>query len=154
MEHGRSTRAVFKKRGGKLTSERGCGTTDRMSTPSPVICKNCALMLARIVYRRHWWFPLLREPLLLGMSILALWHGIDARQHAVRNPECFGCTRFMKAELELKSTTFRFLNSLIGKRFSALRDSRLTGEELDRAKRFACEAMADADGAGHTGGGR
>lgn len=110
--------------------------------PAPVICKNCALMLARIVYRRHWWFPLVREPLVQGMRILALYHRIDARRHLVHNPECTECIRFMKAELEEKSPIFRFLNSLIGEHFSNLRNSRLTQAELDEAKRFAREAMA------------
>jgi hypothetical protein len=113
--------------------------------PSPVICKNCALMLARIVYRRHWWFPLVREPLILGMRILATWHGFDARRHVVLNPECKGCIRFMKAELEEKSATFRLLNKLIGEHFSNLRNARLTQAELDEAKRFALEAMAGND---------
>lgn len=109
--------------------------------PSPIVCKNCALMLFRIVYRRHWWFPLVREPLLLGMRILSWCHGIDARSHVVRNPECRGCIRFMKAELEEKSPTFRFLNDRIGKTFGALRDARLTQAERDEAKRYAREAM-------------
>ena len=108
---------------------------------SPIICKNCALMLARIAYRRRWWFPLVREPLVLGMRFLAACNGIDARRHAVRNQECKGCIRFMKAELEEKSATFRFLNDRIGDYFSSLRNSLLTQEELDEAKRFAREAM-------------
>ena len=116
------------------------------TTPSPIICKNCALMLARIVYRRHWWFPLAREPLVLGMRILALCNGIDARRHLVRNHECGGCIRFMKAELEEKSPTFRFLNNRIGERFSNMRNARLTQAELEEAKRFAREAMATNDG--------
>lgn len=82
---------------------------------------------------------------MLGMRILALFNDIDARRHPVRNPECKGCIRFMKAELELKSPTFRLLNSLIGIHFSALRDSRLTPGELDEAKRFARKAMAADD---------
>jgi hypothetical protein len=98
-------------------------------------------MLARLVCRRHWWFPLLREPLLLGMRILAWRYGIDARRHAVRNPECRGCIRFMKAELELKSPTFRFLNDRIGKQFSLLRDNRLTQAQLNEARRYARAAM-------------
>ncbi len=112
---------------------------------SPVVCKNCALMLARIAYRRYWWFPLVREPLLLGMRILTWRHGIDPRSHGVRNPECHGCIRFMKAELEEKSPTFRFLNDRIGRRFSALRDARITQAELDEAKRYAREAMGLED---------
>ena len=98
-------------------------------------------MLVRIVYRRHWWFPLLREPLLFGMRLLARMHRIDPWRHAVRNPECKGCIRFMKAELEEKSPTFRFLNDRIGRKFTALRDARLTQAELDEAKRYAREAM-------------
>jgi hypothetical protein len=75
------------------------------------------------------------------MRILALRHGIDVRSHAVHNPECQDCIRFMKAGLEEKSPTFRFLNDLIGRRFSALRDARLTRCELDEAKRYARESM-------------
>lgn len=106
-----------------------------------IICKNCALMLARLVCRRHWWFPLVREPLLLGMRMLAWRHGIDARRHEVGNPECRGCIRFMKAELEEKSPAFRFLNDRIGKKFSNLRDTRLSQAERDEAQQFARKAM-------------
>ena len=104
-----------------------------------IICKNCASRLARWCYERHWWFRVVREPLLLGMRIMAWWHGIDARKHVVRNPECHGCIRYMKAELEEKSAAFRFLNTHIGKRVNKLRDSMLTQEELDEAKRYARE---------------
>lgn len=104
---------------------------------SEVSCKNCALMLARIVYRRHWWFPLVREPLVLGMHLIAWWHRIDPARYPVRNPECSGCLRFIKTELEEKSPTFRFLNGVVGEPFSRLRNARLSQEELDEAKRFA-----------------
>ena len=109
--------------------------------PSPIVCKNCALLMVRLCYGRHWWFRLVREPLVWGMRILALWNGIDARSHAVSNRECHGCVRFMKAELEEKSPTFRFLNDLIGQRFSTLRNGMLTQAELDEAKRHAQEMM-------------
>lgn len=146
IKAGRSSRPVFGKRAEELTSEQGCATTDPMATaPSPIICKNCALMLAQIVYQRHRWFPLVREPLLLGMRTLARFHRIDARRHVVRNPECKGCIRFMKAELEEKSATFRFLNNRIGEHFSNLRNARLTQAEFEEAKRFAREAMARND---------
>lgn len=108
---------------------------------SPIVCKNCALRLAMWCYERHWWFRLIREPLVFGMRMLAWWNRIDARRHAVQNPECYGCIRFMKAELEEKSPTFRFLNGLIGIKFSKLRDSMLTYQELDEAKSYAREAM-------------
>jgi hypothetical protein len=106
---------------------------------SHVVCKNCAARLAKWCYERYWWFRLVREPLLLGMRILARWHGIDARTHKVRNDECHGCVRFMKAELEAKSPVFRFFNKCIGKKVSKLRNSMLTQEELDEAKRYARE---------------
>ncbi|MDF2875186.1 MAG: hypothetical protein K0R22_1869 [Sporomusa sp.] len=107
---------------------------------SRIVCKNCAYLLARWCYQRYWWFRLVREPLLLGMRLLAWWHGIDARNHVVSNSECKGCIRFMKNELEEKSAAFRFLNNSIGKRVSRLRDSMLTQQDLDEAKRYAREA--------------
>ena len=108
---------------------------------SPVVCNNCALFLIRRCYGKHWWFRLVREPLVWGMRILAWWNGIDARRHAVSNPECHGCVRFMKAELEEKSPAFRFLNAHIGPWFRTMRDSMLTQAELDEAKRYALEMM-------------
>jgi hypothetical protein len=47
----------------------------------------------------------------------------------------------MKAELEEKSPTFRFLNGLIGQRFGDIRNAMLTQEELDVAKLHAKEMM-------------
>ena len=108
---------------------------------SPVVCTNCALLLIKRCYRKHWWFRFVREPLVLGMRFLALWNGIDARSHAVNNRECYGCVRFIKAELEGKSPVFRLLNDHIGPLFRAMRDSMLTQAELDEAKRHALEMM-------------
>jgi hypothetical protein len=108
-------------------------------------CKMCALRLARIVGQRHWWFFLVREPLVLGMRLLAWCNRIDRRQHVAPNPECNGCIRFMKNELEAKSSTFRFLNGIIGDPFSRLRNARLTAEEVSEAKRHAAQAMQAED---------
>jgi len=85
---------------------------------------------------------MVREPLVLGMRLLARWNRIDPGRHVVRNPECRGCIRFVKAELEEKSPTFRFLNDRIGERFTKLRNARLSQAELDEAKRFAKEVMS------------
>jgi len=109
--------------------------------PSPVVCKNCVILLIKRCYGRHWWFRLVREPLIYGMRILAWWNRIDARHHAVNNSECHGCVRFMKAELEEKSHAFRMLNGRIGPWFRTIRDSMLTQAELDEAKRHAQEMM-------------
>jgi len=106
------------------------------------VCKNCVLFLIRRCYTRHWWFRLVREPLIVCMRILAWWNSIDAWTHAVHSPECRGCVRFMKAELEVKSPTFRAFNRLIGPSFKRLRDSMLKQEELADAKRIAAETMA------------
>ena len=108
-------------------------------------CKMCALRLARIVSQRHWWFFMVREPLVLGMRLLAWCNSIDRRQHVAANPECNGCIRFMKNELEAKSPTFRFLNGIIGDPFSRLRNKRLAAEEVSEAKRHAADAMQVRD---------
>lgn len=84
---------------------------------------------------------MVREPLVGGMRILAWWNRIDARNHAVDNPECYGCVRFMKAELEEKSPAFCLLNNRIGPWFRTMRDSMLTQAELGEAKRHALEMM-------------
>jgi hypothetical protein len=72
-------------------------------------------MLVRIVYRRHWWFSLVREPLLLGVRILAWRHGIDARNHKVNNPECHGCIHFMK--LNWRRSLLLFASSTSGREY-------------------------------------
>lgn len=111
----------------------------------PIVCRSCVLSLIRICYARHWWFRLAREPLIACMRILAWWNGIDAWKYGGHNPECHGCIRFMKAELEVKSPTFRVFNRLIGPGFKRLRDSMLKQEELEEAKRIAAEAMTGTE---------
>jgi hypothetical protein len=51
----------------------------------------------------------------------------------------------MKAELEVKSPTFRVFNGYIGPGFRSLRDSMLKQEELAEAKRIAAEAMVGTE---------
>ncbi|HWR40351.1 MAG TPA: nitroreductase [Patescibacteria group bacterium] len=106
-----------------------------------LVCKNCANRLARWCYQRHGWFRLIREPLLCGLHILAWWHDVPARPDHVENQECRNCLRFRKTELEAKSPLFRFLNRTIGKKVNTLRDSLLTQDERDEAKRHAREMM-------------
>ncbi len=110
---------------------------------SPIVCKNCALMLAMSCYEKHWWFKLIREPLIWGMRYLAWWNKIDINKHGVRKTGCKNCIRFMKAELEEKSPTFNFLNRFIGPWFGDMRNGMLTEEEKAEAKRIAQEAMTD-----------
>jgi hypothetical protein len=79
------------------------------------------------------------------MRILAWWNGIDSWTYAVHSPECRGCVRFMKAELQAKSPIFRACDRMIGPVFNRLRNSMLKQEELEEAKRIAAEAMAQKD---------
>jgi hypothetical protein len=74
------------------------------------------------------------------MRILAWRNDIDVWKHAVHRPECRGCVRFLKAELEEKSGTYRFFDKLIGPRFKKLRDSMLEESEFREAKRIAHDA--------------
>ncbi len=104
-------------------------------------CKSCTLYLMRKCYARKWWFPVLREPLLLGMRILARWHGINVRNYAAKNPHCKGCIRFMKNELQQQSPLFNKLNHFIGPRFKKLAGSALTDEEKAEALKLARQHM-------------
>jgi hypothetical protein len=99
------------------------------------------IQLMRQVYKKRWWFPLVREPLVWGMRFLALVNRLPVRAYAAANPECRGCLRFIKAELETKSATFRFLNRFIGPRFQAIRDPLLDQAEVAQAKEKANEMM-------------
>ena len=110
---------------------------------SPIVCKNCALMMAMRCYEKHWWFRLIREPLVGGMRFLAWCNHIDTGKHGVRKSSCKNCIRFMKAELEEKSPTFNFLNRFIGPWFGNMRNAMLTPDEMAEAKRIAAEAMND-----------
>jgi len=107
-----------------------------------VVCQGCVLMMIRRCYRAHWWFRLVREPLVAGMRLLALVNGIRPKDYAAKNPECHGCLRFIKAELEIRSATFRFLNGLIGRKFRTLRDSMLEEKDFAEARQHAAEMMA------------
>lgn len=108
-------------------------------------CGSCTLMLVRLAYRRALWFVLFREPLVLGMRIMACWHNVDARRYSVCRPECTACIRFIKNELKEKSPAFRLLNDWINPVFNRLRDSRVTGEEKAEARKFAEMAMKSSE---------
>lgn len=98
--------------------------------------------MIRRCYKAHWWFRLVREPLVAGMRLLAVVNGILPKDYAAGNPECHGCLRFIKAELEVRSATFRFLNGLIGLKFRTLRDSMLEENDFIAARKRAAEMMA------------
>lgn len=114
--------------------------TQTRNSGSRPTCRGCALMLAMKCYEIHWWFRLVREPLVLGMRFLAMVNRIDVNGVAFRGGRCKGCIRFLKSELSQKSRTFNLLNSFIGPRFSRLRNGMLPPEILVEAKAYAAKA--------------
>jgi hypothetical protein len=99
------------------------------------------ISLMRQTYKRYWWFPLIREPLVWGMRFLALVNRLPVKTYAAANPECRGCLRFIKSELQVKSGTFRFLSRFLDPWFKSVRDPLLDPEETARAKELAAERM-------------
>ena len=114
------------------------------TSPKLILCRNCALSLARLACDRDRLFRWSRSTVVLGMRGLGALHGIDPKAHPVKKGECHGCLRFLKGGLEEKSPLFRWLNGLFGRRFSEWRDRRATIAELAEAKRFAGEAMGSS----------
>jgi hypothetical protein len=108
----------------------------------PTVCRICMIQLMRLTYKKRWWFFLAREPLVWGMRFLAWVNRLPIKAYAARNPECRGCLRFIKAELEVKSATFRFLNRFIGPVFQKIRDPLLAKADIADAKSKAEEMMA------------
>jgi hypothetical protein len=97
--------------------------------------------LMRQTEGRHVWFLGIRRPLVWGMHWLAWVNGIKAESYAASNPECRGCLRFVKAELERRSASFRFLNRWIGLWFQKIRDPLLVSSEVAEAKEKAERMM-------------
>lgn len=116
-----------------------------LSEKKRAVCNTCTIQLVELCYKRKFWFRLFREPLVLGMRIMSLWHGIDARDYEVRNQRCYGCIRFMKVALKDKSPIFCWLNDRINPIFNQLRDDIVTPLEKEEARRFASEAMGPED---------
>lgn len=113
------------------------------SSKTNTLCNTCTLRLVNLCYQRAWWFRLIREPLLLGMRIMAWWHEIDPKNYTVRTPDCYGCIRFMKNVLKEKSFTFRLLNTCVDPIFNAIRNSLLTEQEIEEARSYAREATKE-----------
>lgn len=111
-------------------------------------CRMCTIQLVRLCYERTLWFRWFREPLVLWMRLLARWHRIDPRDYAVRMEECYGCLRFLKEELKEKSPLFVRLNDIVNPAFNRLRDSIVTKEEIEEARRFAREVTGQEEDQG------
>jgi hypothetical protein len=132
--------------------ERLGGKGLKMEGREPASCRLCTIRLVRLCYERTRWFRWFRDPLVLGMRLLARWHRIDPRDYAVRMEECYGCLRFLKEDLKDKSPLFVRLNDLVNPTFNRLRDSIVTKEEIEEARRFAREATGQDGDQGGPGG--
>ncbi|MBI5743610.1 MAG: hypothetical protein HY952_03595 [Elusimicrobia bacterium] len=100
-------------------------------------CSSCTLYLVRLCYGRSFWFPLFREPLVLGIKLFGRLHGIDYAAVEGQNKDCKGCLRHLKSRLKERSPLFRFINGLANPVFNRLRDSQLAKDDKITAKSFA-----------------
>lgn len=100
-------------------------------------CKICTIRLEQICYRRAWWFRAFREILATGIRLFALAYGLRAGEHPARSPMCHRCLRFRKNALKTRSRLFTWLDGYLNPIFNRLRDSLLTPDELDQARRLA-----------------
>jgi len=107
-----------------------------------VQCKSCTLQLVELCYARTRWFILFRTPLLWGMRSLGRWHGIDPKDYPTHSEKCLDCIRFLKNALKERSRLFVLLNFCMNPIFNHLRDSIVTAEEKQAAKRFAEETKS------------
>ncbi|MFM2478305.1 nitroreductase [Celerinatantimonas sp. MCCC 1A17872] len=105
-------------------------------------CRSCTLMLMYRCYKKHWWFHLIRDPLVAGMYLMAFIHGIHAKKDYICHDErCQGCIRFMKTALLERSALFRFLHQLIGPQFRRLVGNMMQEQDMKDAKQRAAEFM-------------
>jgi hypothetical protein len=105
------------------------------------VCNICTVRLVETAYRKAPWFRLVREPLRLGMRLMALLYRVNPDDYKVRTPSCVGCMRFNKIALKEKSALFRFLNSAANPLFDAMLEKILSPAELRDAEQFAKDAM-------------
>jgi hypothetical protein len=111
-----------------------------MAEKKNAVCNTCTLKLVSIAYQRRPAFRLLREPLKLGMRLLARLYRVDPSAYDVRTPACYGCVRFTKLALKEKSALFRWLNDRVNPLFDAWLDRIVTEHEMQLAKRYARSA--------------
>jgi hypothetical protein len=105
-----------------------------------VVCRVCTIRLEGLCYQRAWWFRAFREVLATGVRLFALFSRINPANYTTRSAFCHGCLRFKKNALKERSALFRWVDARINPLFNRIRDSLLTAQELDDARRFAREA--------------
>jgi len=105
------------------------------------VCNICTVRLVETAYRKAPWFRVVREPLRLGMRLMAILCRVNPDDYEVRTPSCCRCMRFNKIALKEKSALFRLLNKLFNPLFDAMIERILSPAELRDAEQFAQEAM-------------
>ena len=105
-----------------------------------LVCKLCTIRLEELCYQRAWWFRAFREVLATGVRLFAFFRRIQPQKYITRSPGCHRCLRFQKNALKEQSTFFRWLDSYLNPFFNRVRDSLLTEQELEEARRYAAEA--------------
>jgi len=107
---------------------------------STASCRICTIQLESLCYRRAWWFRAFRELLATGIRLFAVVYWIRPRDYLARAPMCYKCLRFRKNALKARSPLFNWLDAYLNPLFNRVRDSLLTPEELERARRLARRA--------------
>ena len=110
------------------------------------VCNTCTIQLVNIAYRRAPWFRLVREPLKLGMRVLAWLYRINPTEYDVRATACYGCLRFYKTSLKERSALFRWLNDRVNPLFDNLLERIVSTDEVKQAKTYARAASARVNG--------
>lgn len=106
------------------------------------VCGTCTIMLVEKTYNRVWWFRIIREPLRMGMKLMAAIYRVDLKQYPVRSEQCRGCLRFMKTGLKEHSMLFRALNRVINPLFDRAMERIVSKDEIAESKRYAREMTA------------
>ncbi|ARN80793.1 hypothetical protein [Methylocystis bryophila] len=116
------------------------GAEPKLPPQSTASCKICTIQLESLCYERAWWFRAFRELLATGIRLFAVVYWIRPRDYLARSPMCYKCLRFRKNALKARSPFFNGLDGYLNPLFNRVRDSLLTTEELERARRLARRA--------------
>ncbi|WP_333875429.1 hypothetical protein [Methylobacter sp.] len=115
-------------------------TASKTAPATIATCNICTIRLEQLCYRRAWWFRAFREVLATGIRLFALAYRLPADRHPPRSAMCYRCLRFRKNALKQRSDLFNRLDQYLNPVFNRVRDSLLTQEELEQARRLAGKA--------------